>query len=74
MYNGGVALLLALRRQRIAEVHLALAPAGHLMVGKKVRPVFPLAIGSFYDDALNSYLGFDGENDFVVYGASVGKA
>ena len=52
--------------------------AGHvcqnLYLASYVQKLGACAIGSFYDDALNSYLGFDGENDFVVYGASVGKA
>ncbi|MBP0975383.1 MAG: nitroreductase family protein, partial [Oscillospiraceae bacterium] len=31
------------------------------------------AIGAFKDDVLNVALGVDGEEDFVVYGATVGK-
>jgi SagB-type dehydrogenase family enzyme len=31
------------------------------------------AIGAFKDDVLNAALGLDGEQDFVVYGATVGK-
>lgn len=31
------------------------------------------AIGAFDDDAMNEILGLDGENQFVLYGASVGK-
>lgn len=31
------------------------------------------AIGAFDDDAMNEILGLDGENAFVLYGASVGK-
>ena len=31
------------------------------------------AVGAFFDDKLNAALGFDGENDFVVYCATTGK-
>ena len=31
------------------------------------------AVGSFDDEPLNAALGLDGENDFAVYGATVGK-
>jgi SagB-type dehydrogenase family enzyme len=31
------------------------------------------AIGAFDDNAMNEILGLDGENAFVLYGASVGK-
>ncbi len=31
------------------------------------------AIGSYDDDAINSLLGLDGENQFVIYAATVGK-
>ena len=32
------------------------------------------AVGAFDDGPLNAALGLDGENDFAVYGATVGKA
>lgn len=31
------------------------------------------AVGAFYDEALNGALGLDGEKEFAVYGATVGK-
>jgi hypothetical protein len=51
--------------------------AGHvcqnLYLSAYTHQIGVCAIGAFNDDALNAALGLDGENDFAVYGATVGK-
>lgn len=51
--------------------------AGHvcqnLYLGAEAIQAGVCAIAAFHDDALNSLLGFDGENEFVIYLATVGK-
>jgi len=51
--------------------------AGHVcenlyLAGQTIN-VGVCAIGAFYDDRLNAALNFDGENEFAVYAATVGK-
>ena len=51
--------------------------AGHVcenlyLAGQTIH-VGVCAIGAFYDEALNAALKLDGEHEFVVYGAAVGK-
>ena len=52
--------------------------AGHvcqnLYLAAYVQKIGTCALGAFDDISLNAFLGLDGENDFIVYGASVGKA
>lgn len=51
--------------------------AGHvcqnLYLAAEVIDAGVCAIAAFYDDEVNKLLGLDGENDFVVYVATVGK-
>ena len=51
--------------------------AGHVcenlyLAGQTIN-VGVCAIGAFYDDRLNAALALDGENEFAVYAAAVGK-
>lgn len=52
--------------------------AGHvcqnLYLAAQATGIGVCAVGAFYDEALNGALGLDGENEFVVYGATVGKS
>ena len=51
--------------------------AGHvcqnLYLAAYTHKIGVCAVGAFDDDALNAALGLDGETDFAVYGATVGK-
>ena len=51
--------------------------AGHvcqnLYLAAHIHDIGVCAIGAFDDERLNAALGLDGENDFAVYGAAVGK-
>ena len=51
--------------------------AGHvcqnLYLAAQTMHIKVCALGAFDDEVLNQNLGFDGENQFVVYGAGVGK-
>lgn len=51
--------------------------AGHvcqnLYLAAQTMYIKVCALGAFDDEVLNQNLGFDGENQFVVYGAGVGK-
>ena len=51
--------------------------AGHacqnLYLAAEVIDAGVCAIAAFYDDQINPLLGLDGDNNFVVYVATVGK-
>ncbi len=51
--------------------------AGHvcqnLYLAAYTHGIGACAVGAFDDDVLNAGLGMDGENDFIVYAATVGK-
>ncbi len=51
--------------------------AGHvcqnLYLAAQTQKIKVCALGAFDDEVLNSHLGLDGKNQFVVYGAGVGK-